>query len=79
MTLFSSGGPYEISISQYGSTLADLPIKFARQFGGTFNSFDMLIGAVLGGFLLWGAVEFFAKKTPLKLAKGIPVVGKLIK
>jgi len=77
--LFKNSGPYEISISQYGSTLADLPIRFARQFGATFGPADWILGASIGGFLLWGVVEYFLKKSPLRIAKGIPIVGKYIK
>jgi hypothetical protein len=77
--LFRNSGPYEISISQYGSSLADLPIKFARQFGATFGAADLAIGAALLGFVLWGAVEYFTKTTPLKLIRGAPVVGKFFR
>jgi hypothetical protein len=77
--LFKTSGPYEISISQYGSTLADMPIKFLSQFGATFSAVDWALGALLGGFIVYAAVEYFTKKSPLKYAKSIPVVGKMIK
>ena len=74
--LFSNSGPYEISISQYGSTLADLPIRFARQFGATFNHVDIILGATVGGLALWYVLDRFLKITPRKLLKMIPIVGK---
>ena len=74
--LFRYGGPYEIAISQYGSTIADLPIRFARQFGATFNTADVLIGTVLGGFVFYYLVNRFLNKTPRQIAKMIPIVGK---
>ncbi|MBU1173457.1 MAG: hypothetical protein KKD44_28150 [Proteobacteria bacterium] len=77
--LFKSGGPYEIAISQYGSTLADLPIRFGRMFGATYSPADWALGALLGGFVLYGALEFFLKKSPLTMAKQIPFIGPLIK
>ena len=76
--LFKYGGPYEIAITQYGSTLADLPIRFARQFGGSFGAFDMAVGAVVGGLVLWGLVEYFTKKSPVRVTKSIPFIGKYL-
>lgn len=85
--LFRYGGPYEIAITsygstladlpiQFGSTLADLPIRFARQFGATFNATDTLIGAVIGGLVLYYLVERFGKTSPRKIMRMIPFVGK---
>ena len=69
--LFKFGGPYEIAVTQYGSSLADLPIKFARQFGATFGTVDWMLGAALGGFVLYYLVERFLKTTPRKALKGV--------
>jgi len=77
--LFKSSGPYEIAISQYGSTLADLPIRFGRMFGAKFEPADWILGALIGGFVLYGTLEYFLKKSPLTMAKQIPIIGPMIK
>lgn len=74
--VFKSGGPYEIAITQYGSTLADLPIRFGRMFGATFNGADLLIGTVLGGLVFYYIIQRFGNKSPRQIMKMIPIVGK---
>lgn len=76
--LFRYGGPYEIAIDSYGSTLADLPIKFAHQFSRSFGTFDYLSGMIIGGLVLYYLIERFGKKTPRGLLKLIPFVGKYV-
>lgn len=73
--LFRYGGPYEISIDSYGSTIADLPIKFAHQFSRTF-SMDYIGGMVIGGLILYYLIERFIKKSPRGILKMIPILGK---
>jgi len=74
--LFKNGGPYAIAISQYGSTLADLPIKFGNHFA--MHPVETAVAAGLGGLILWGLVEYFTKKSPVKITRSIPFIGKFL-
>lgn len=72
--LFKNSGPYEIAISQYGSTLADLPIRFASQFNAAFGF--PIVDVIVGGLVFWYLIERFAKKSPKGVLKMIPIIGK---
>jgi hypothetical protein len=72
--LFKNSGPYEISISQYGSTLADLPLKFASRFA-TFGPAEWIMTAVVS-LAFWTVLDKFFSVTPRKIVKKVPLIGK---